>query len=185
MSALIPSCAGGRPSEAMHAFHPASSSTSGDKLVLTRRLVLAIAHLSNPAIRVASASTNRLQISVGQSAVDIAVRLRLIPPEVFRAQEHLKGSVADESGQPRHRTAAGDHPDAHFPLRDDRLFSAGETHSHASVISLPFPVARPRIMAIDATGERVSRTRKSGQGGKPVGPAGIEVRSSSLVLKSE
>jgi hypothetical protein len=41
----------------MHASHPASISTSGGRLALTRRLVFAIAHLSNFAIRVASAST--------------------------------------------------------------------------------------------------------------------------------
>jgi hypothetical protein len=38
--------------------HAAPISTSGGRLVLTRPLVLAIAHLSNLAIRVASASTN-------------------------------------------------------------------------------------------------------------------------------
>ena len=57
--------------------------------------------------------------------------------------------------------------------------------SQASVISLPLPVARPRIRAIEATGARVSRTRKSGQGGRPVGPGGMPVRSSSLAVKSE
>jgi hypothetical protein len=40
ISALIPFWAAGRPSEAMQAFHPASSSTSGGSLVLIRRLVL-------------------------------------------------------------------------------------------------------------------------------------------------
>ncbi len=44
--------------------------------------------------------------------------------------------------------------------------------SQANVISLPLPVARPRMRAMEATGRRVRRTRKSGQGGKPVGPAG-------------
>jgi hypothetical protein len=57
--------------------------------------------------------------------------------------------------------------------------------SQASVISLPLPVARPRIKAIDTTGARVNRTRKSGHGGRPVGPAGIEVKSSSFARKSE
>src|SRR3979411_2878565 len=51
--------------------------------------------------------------------------------------------------------------------------------SQASVISLPLPVARPRMRAMEATGKRVRRTRKSGQGGKPVGPGGSAVRSSS------
>ena len=48
----------GRLIEAMHASHPAAISTSGGRLAsLTRRLVLAMAHLSNDAIRVASAPT--------------------------------------------------------------------------------------------------------------------------------
>jgi hypothetical protein len=57
--------------------------------------------------------------------------------------------------------------------------------SQASVISLPLPVARPRMRAMDATGKRVRRARKSGQGGKPVVPSGSEVRSSILAVKSE
>jgi hypothetical protein len=57
--------------------------------------------------------------------------------------------------------------------------------SHARVISLTLPVARPRMSAMDATGKRVRRTRKSGQGGKPVVPSGSEVRSSILAVKSE
>jgi hypothetical protein len=52
---LIPSWAAGRASEAIYASHPAPGSTSGRRLLLTRRLVFAIAHLSNPEIRVASA----------------------------------------------------------------------------------------------------------------------------------
>ena len=35
---------------------------------------------------------------------------------------------ADQPGQARHGPAAGDQADAHFPLRQDRLFPAGETH---------------------------------------------------------
>src|SRR5215471_14328155 len=57
--------------------------------------------------------------------------------------------------------------------------------SQASAISLPLPVARPRIKAIDTTDARVSRTRISGQACKPVGPAGRPVRSSSFPRKSE
>src|ERR1700721_2261535 len=48
--------------------------------------------------------------------------------------------------------------------------------SQASVISLPLPVARPRMRAIEATGKRVRRARKSGQSGKPGGPAPVPVR---------
>ena len=47
------------------------------------------------------------------------------------------------------------------------------------------PVASIALIRGRATGKRVSRARKSGQGGKPVGPAGIEVRSSSFARKSE
>jgi hypothetical protein len=45
----------------MQASQPAAISTSGGRLAaFTRRLVFAIAHLSNDAIRVASASTKLL-----------------------------------------------------------------------------------------------------------------------------
>ena len=57
-----------------------------------------------------------------------------------------------------------------------------------SVTPAPEPISDGRLAgmsAMEATGRRVRRTRKSGQGGKPVGPAGIEVRSSSLAVKSE
>src|SRR4029453_9712025 len=56
-ASMVPRAAG-RAIEAMQASQPAAISTSGGKLAsLTRRLVFAIAHLSNEAIRVASAST--------------------------------------------------------------------------------------------------------------------------------
>src|SRR5579871_6719093 len=58
---------GRSPSEAMHASHPAPSSTSGGRLVSTRRLVWAIAHLSNLAIRVASASTKASSSASGSA----------------------------------------------------------------------------------------------------------------------
>jgi hypothetical protein len=56
--------------------------------------------------------------------------------------------------------------------------------SQASAISLPFPVARPLIKAIDTTGTRVRRTSMSGQDSSPVGPVGIRLRSSKLARKS-
>src|SRR5437016_5559212 len=46
--------------------------------------------------------------------------------------------------------------------------------SHARAISLPFPVARPRIKAIDTKGARVRRTRMSGHASRPVGPRSEE-----------
>jgi hypothetical protein len=42
--------------------------------------------------------------------------------------------------------------------------------SQASVISLPLPVARPRMRAMETTGKWVKRTRKSGHASRPVGP---------------
>jgi hypothetical protein len=50
--------------------------------------------------------------------------------------------------------------------------------------SLPTPVARPRIDAIDTTGARLRRTSISGTGCKPVGPGGSLVVPSSLATKS-
>ena len=47
------------------------------------------------------------------------------------------------------------------------------------------PVASIALIRGRATGKRVKRARKSGHGGKPVGPAGSVVRSSSLAWKSE
>src|SRR5271170_4054298 len=67
----------------------------------------------------------RIEIGVGQGAIDVAVGLSLVCSNVFRAQEHLEGAVsADESGQPGHGAAAGDHTYAHLPLRDDGLLAA-------------------------------------------------------------
>src|ERR1700721_4214628 len=66
---------------------------------------------------------------MGQGAIDASVGLGLVGSDVFRAQEHLKGAVsADESRKPSHRAAAGDHPHAYLPLRDDGLLAAGKTH---------------------------------------------------------
>src|SRR5438132_10207386 len=57
--------------------------------------------------------------------------------------------------------------------------------SQASRSSLPFPVARPRIRAIETNGARVRRTRTSGHASRPVGPCGMLVRSSKFARKSE
>src|SRR5579883_413683 len=68
---------------------------------------------------------------------------------------------------------------------DRRVFSRlAKLMSQASAISLPLPVARPRIRAIDTTGMRVMRTRMSGQASSPVGPCGRLVRSLRLARKS-
>ena len=117
-----------------------------------------------------------VEIGVGQGAINVAVGLGLLSPEVFRAQEHFEGAVsADEAGQPGHGAAAGDHPYTHLPLRDDGFFAAGETHVAGQRDLAAVVVARPRMRAMEATGNRVRRTRKSGRGGKPVGPSGNEV----------
>jgi hypothetical protein len=62
--------------------------------------------------------------------------------------------------------------------------------SQASASSLPFPVARPRISAIDTNGARVRRTRTSGHASRPVGPCGIlgqifEIREEVGVIQKE
>jgi len=169
----------------MHASHPAPSSTSGGRLVLTRRLVLAIAHLSNPEIRVASASTNASS-SHRQGAINVTVSLGLICSDVFRAQEHFEGAVStDESGKPSHGAASGDHSHTHLPLRDDGLLAAGKAHVAGQ---RDLAAVAGRTAADEGDGrdrQAVRRTRKSGQGGKPVVPSGSEVRSSILAVKSE
>ena len=55
--------------------------------------------------------------------------------------------------------------------------------SHASASSLPTPVARPRIEAIDTTGARLSRTSASGSGDNPAALGNKRVVSSSLARK--
>src|SRR5277367_2338037 len=70
-----------------------------------------------------------VEFGIGQGAIYVAVCLCLFSPDVFRAEEHLEGAIsADEMRQPSHRTAAGYHSHADFPLRDDGFFAAGETH---------------------------------------------------------
>ncbi|MNN01628.1 hypothetical protein D3C81_1142530 [compost metagenome] len=56
--------------------------------------------------------------------------------------------------------------------------------SQASASSLPTPVARPRIDAMDTTGARLRRTSMSGNGGMPVGPGAMRVVTSSGGTKS-
>ena len=55
--------------------------------------------------------------------------------------------------------------------------------SQASDSSLPTPVARPRMEAMDTTGARLSRTSMSGNACRPVGPRGMDVESSSGARK--
>ncbi len=59
-------------------------------------------------------------------------------------------------------------PTSHF---DRTAFSRlAKLMSQARAISLPFPVARPRIEAIVTMGARVRRTSMSGHPSSPVGP---------------
>ena len=61
--------------------------------------------------------------------------------------------------------------------------------SLASASSLPTPVARPRIEAIDATGARLRRTSMSGSACSPVGPSrdarGLLQRREKIVMRQE
>ncbi len=71
----------------------------------------------------------RIEIGVGQRAINVAVGLGLVCCDVFRAQEHLEGAIsADESRKPSHGAAAGDHPHAHLPLRYDGFLAASKSH---------------------------------------------------------
>ena len=56
--------------------------------------------------------------------------------------------------------------------------------SDANNISLPLPVARPRIFEMNTTGAWVTRTSMSGHASSPVGPWGRLVNSSSFTVKS-
>jgi hypothetical protein len=56
--------------------------------------------------------------------------------------------------------------------------------SQASASSLPTPVARPRIEAIDTTGARESRTSTSFSGPSPMGPGRRRLVSSGFARKS-
>jgi hypothetical protein len=88
-------------------------------------------------------------------AINIAVGLGLVCPDVFRAQKHLEGAVsADEKGKPSHGAAAGDHAHAHLHCEMMAFSRLAKLMSQASVISLPLPVARPRMSAMEATGNR-------------------------------
>ena len=117
-----------------------------------------------------------IEIGVGQGAIDTAVGLgwsALMSSELkstsrARFRPMSRGSRAMGA-------AAGDHPHPHLPLRDDGLLAAGKTHVAGQRDLAAVVVARPRMRAMDATGNRVRRTRKSGRGGKPVGPSGNEV----------
>src|SRR2546430_5096390 len=65
-SARIRCCAAARVIDVMQASHPAAISTSGGRLAaFTRRFVLVLAHLSNEAMRVASASTKSSSAASG------------------------------------------------------------------------------------------------------------------------
>src|SRR5262249_30709192 len=82
----------------------------------------------------------RVEFSVWQRAIDVAVSLRQVASDVVCSQQNFQGTPpSDQAGQPGHRTAAGHQSRAHFPLRQDRLLSTGETH-----------VAGERKLAADA-----------------------------------
>ena len=149
--ALIFSCAAGRLTEAMQASQPALISTSGGRLAsLTRRLVLAIAHVSNEAIRVASDVDELVELGVRERSVHVAEQLGVGASDVVRAQEHLEGaSASHDPRQSRHGPSTGDEAHAHFPLRKERVLSAREAHiagerELAAVPGRPAPDQRDR-----------------------------------------
>jgi hypothetical protein len=114
----------------MHASQPAPSSTSGDRLTgVDEAFGIADRPLVESGDPGRECLDERIEFGIGQRAVDAAVRFSLIGPDVIRAEQHFECAVsADESGQPSHGSAGGDHSNAHFPLRNDRLFAASETH---------------------------------------------------------
>jgi len=68
--------------------------------------------------------------------------------------------------------------------RREPVYVTDNRISLAKASSLPTPVARPRIEAMDTTGTRLRRTSISGNACKPVGPGGIFADSSSGARKS-
>ncbi len=135
---------------------------------LTRRFVFAVAHLSNEAMRVANASTNPSSLASG-GGCSHSHRPEPGRPGCRRTREALPGRFAHRPRQARQGAAAGDQSDAHFPLRQNRLFPARETH---------------------ATGDRRDgRARQAHEDvrprlqPRPVGPWGMPVISSNLARR--
>jgi len=158
--------------------------------------VLAIAHLSKEAIRVASASTNVSSSASGRRTVSrsrgtrrqrLGCRLPLRSTSRARPRPMTRG----KGGAIGSSTSNDAH--THFKLREDRLplGSRSSCRRRAASASLPFPVARPPDQRDrNERGRAFRRTRTSGHASSPVGPlrdAGqiVEVRDEVGVIQKE
>src|SRR4051794_15628200 len=107
-----------------------------------------------PFVELCDAGRERLdesvEFGVRQRAIHIAVGFGLFSTDIVGTQEHLKGPVSsNELRQSRHWAAAGNHPYAYLPLREDGFFAADETH-----------VARERDLA--AVSRRATADQRNG-----------------------
>jgi len=60
---------------------------------------------------------NNIEQRLGQTAIHETVQLREIAVEFMRCEQHFESApTAEESRQPRHRTAAGNQGGTHFPI---------------------------------------------------------------------
>ena len=114
----------------MKASHSGAISESAGRLAIsTRRLVSAMACRSKVEIRFASTSTKASSSPIGERPIDVAVPLGEFATDVICSEQNFeRAATADEPRQPRHGTAARHQTGADFPLRQDRLFPAGEAH---------------------------------------------------------
>jgi len=116
--------------------------------------VLAIAHLSNEAIRIASCVDEIVQLGIRQRTVYVAVEFGVGAPDVFGAQEHFESaSPSDYPRQSRHRPSTGDEAHPHFPLRQERSLTARVAHvAGEQQLTAVSGRPAPRISAIETNG---------------------------------
>jgi len=111
------------------------------------------------------------QLVVGNQPVDVSLLLRARSIEIVGHEEDLECPAAtDQAGEPGHRTAPGNHPDANFPLAEKRVLARGEPQITGENELASGAAGAPRIEAMLTTGARARRTRTSIQAGSPVGP---------------
>lgn len=172
--------------EARHTSHSGAISKSGGKLAtLTKPFVSLIARLSNDAMRIARDSTNPSRSESGNDRLTYPYSSATSP-----GMSSAPRSTSSARPRPikRGNRAIGPLPGttpAPTSNCDKMAFSRlAKRMSQARASSLPTPVARPRIDAIDTTGARLRRTSIPGRGCKPVGPGGRSVVSSSFARKS-
>ena len=172
--------------EARQTSHSGAISKSGGRLATSaKRLVSLIARLSNDAMRVASDSTKASSSESGRDLLTYPYRSASSP-----GMSSAPSSTSSARPRPiRRGSRAIGPPPGTMPAPtshcDRMAFSRlAKRMSHARANSLPTPVARPRIDAIDATGARLRRTSTSGRDCKPVDPGGSRVVSSGFAMKS-